>query len=301
MNMFVRNVPLFAGLLACFVVSNAYSADIWTQERQYGNNIVGNKSLVNVVLEGEIKKGDYETLYNTLKELGPTKHTEVVLRSPGGDYSEGIKIGRLLRKTRISANVPSWRTNGPTCSADDGYPPPKNIKENCVCASACAFIFFGAAFRNGTVVGLHRPYFATAYFSSLSPDEAVQKYQSLVQISAEYLKEMGVGEDIQKRIMASASNDIDFLEPNYIKKYLWGWTPDIEEWILAKCPGAAPRVRTLELSQKFVAGSISNSENAELDAIFAADRKASPCVLEANAQLQQAGYKSVFGIPDKGK
>ena len=108
MNMFVRNVPLFAGLLACFVVSNAYSADIWTQERQYGNNIVGNKSLVNVVLEGEIKKGDYETLYNTLKELGPAKHTEVVLRSPGGDYFEGIKIGR--RPAALLPNAQSFHT-----------------------------------------------------------------------------------------------------------------------------------------------------------------------------------------------
>ena len=294
MNTYVTTLRFLSTLLLLCSASSVTGADVWTDVRTYGNNIVGNKTLVNVVLEGEIRKGDHETLFNVLKGIPPPAHATIVLRSPGGDYNEAIKIGRLLRNARLEANIPYWRSSGPTCSPDDGFPSPKD-KKNCICASACAFIFFGAAHRNGTVLGLHRPYFSASYYATLQADEASAQYQRLVKDSSEYLKEMGIAEEVQKRIFASASNDIDFLEPDYIKKYLWGWTPDIEEWVLAKCPGAAPARRSRELAEKFVTGTITAKENAEREAIYAADRKAQSCILEAGLQLRKAGYSSAFG------
>jgi hypothetical protein len=291
----------FIKLSSCIIsaiifVSNSLAAEIWMRDRSYGNEYTGVKRITDVVLEGEIEKGDYEKIYEVLKAIPPSTHVEVVLRSPGGNYAEGIKIGRLLRKARIGANVPYWRSTGPTCSADDGYPPPKE-KKNCTCASACSYIFLGAAFRNGTVVGLHRPRFSPQQFSNLTPDEASIQYKMLMRDSEEYLKEMNIPEDIQKRINATASNAIDFLDPNYVKKYLWGWTPDAEEWILARCPGKAPRIRAYELSEKFAAGTISSRENAELDAIFASEKKFEACILDANKQLRISGYKAAFTSP----
>lgn len=294
MNTYVTTLRFLSTLLLLCSASSVTGADVWTDVRTYGNNIVGNKTLVNVVLEGEIRKGDHETLFNVLKDIPPPAHAEIILRSPGGDYNESIKIGRLLRKAKLGANIPYWRSGGASCSPDDGYPPPKD-KNNCICASACAFIFFGAVHKNGTMLGLHRPYFAPSFYSTLQPDDASAQYQRLIKDSSEYLKEMGITEEIQKRILASASNDIDFLEPEYVKKYLWGWTPDIEEWMLAKCPRAAPARRGRELSQKFAAGTITTKENAELDAILSADRNEQSCLLEASLQLRKSGYKSAFG------
>lgn len=271
-------------LAAVLATGEAPAADVWT-------NVHG--PLVNIVVEGPIQKGDTARVSAALRAVGPGVHATVVLRSPGGDYEEGISLGRFMRKLKLMVNVPYWTTNGPACEDADGYPPPKD-SANCICASACAVAFFGGARRNGSVIGLHRPYFEQTAFSKLSADEAAARYRNLTVASAAYLKEMGVPDGVQKRMLASASNDIDFLEPAYVKKYLWGWIPEIDEWILAKCPGARPRLRALELAERIAAGTASAAENAEFDEINAKDERASSCVVEAEKELRRTAFENYF-------
>ena len=277
-----------AGLLV--LVSTAVgAADVWVVKREYPGG-----TIADVVIEGVLKKGDHDAFLKTLKDLGRGTPVTVVLRSAGGDYEEAIKLGRTFRKAKLNANVPYWRIDGPACVESDGYPPPKDPK-NCLCASACAFAFFGAPFRNGTVVGLHRPYFDQPAFAQLSPDEAAERYRALAKNAHAYLSEMGVGEDVTKRIMASASNGIDFLEPDYVQKYMWGWIPEIEEWLIAKCPGTRPRVRSRELAAAQAAGAITPAEEVEYEQINAADAKASACQSAASRELRISGFDALFG------
>lgn len=298
MSKLINKLILIYFLSFMFSVS-VLAAEIWTQSSDYRESGGGQRKIVNVVIEGVIRRGDYHEILSVLKEAVSTAHVEIILRSPGGDYNEAIRIGRLLRLGKLSANIPKWVDGVPTCSADDVYPTPKDVSKNCTCASACAFIYFGAAYKNGTVLGVHRPYFAQDYFSNLSSDEAAEHYRLLSKHASIYLIEMGVPQEIQKRIIATASNDVEFLDPSYLKEYMWGWIPEIDEWILAKCPSTMSARRSRELSQKFLDGVISKSESDELNSFFSANELRKKCVIDAEQSLSKAGLKAILELSDE--
>src|SRR5262249_8120296 len=122
-------------------------------------------------IRGQIQKGDYEkvrALYGTSFRT----MTILYLLSPGGDAEEAMRIGRLLRKYLTSAWAPARFSTG------EGYLPGQTFQcrgTECVCASACALIWFGAVDRFG-VVGLHRPRIDDPKFKSLPPADAAKMY-----------------------------------------------------------------------------------------------------------------------------
>src|SRR5271168_4059283 len=62
-------------------------------------------AITGVVLEGKIEAGDFDRFKNII--LNGDNAVEIYLASPGGDLSEAMKIGALVRLLKLSTVVPS--------------------------------------------------------------------------------------------------------------------------------------------------------------------------------------------------
>jgi hypothetical protein len=110
------------------------------------------KNCDGAMIRGTIVRGDFEKVLSLYRENHPYL-ANFDLVSPGGDVDEAMKIGRLFRKYLVHVRAPYRLTSGEEAASFM----PGECKD-CVCASACALIWFGAPERYGTV-GLHRPYY----------------------------------------------------------------------------------------------------------------------------------------------
>jgi hypothetical protein len=127
------------------------------------------------LLRGPIVGGDYENVVRLFRDSHPLLR-KFSLISPGGSVEEAIRIGRLFRKYAITATAPFRLLNG---SFEAFGPHAATLLcaegSECVCASACALIWFGAVDRWGTV-GLHRPHTDDPGFRAMTPSGASVVY-----------------------------------------------------------------------------------------------------------------------------
>jgi hypothetical protein len=201
-----------------------------------------------VEIVGEIKSGDYEkflnvlSLYKThndfykprpsddeLKKLinivfmSPKEHIlQVELNSKGGDVLEAMKIGRVIERLRLSTSL---KTTG-------------DPEESCL--SACFFIFVAGVKRNTNLIwdrdlGVHRPYFQPAYFAGLTSTQAKEKYNDLVRLTKQYLRDMYVPEELIELSYSISPDDIYPLSEKEIEMWLYEYHPFFEDWLSSKC------------------------------------------------------------------
>jgi hypothetical protein len=161
--------------------------------------------------------GDYETLLKFLRANWPAV-SEVELISDGGSAYEAIRIGRLLRKYLITTYV-------------SGLASLRCASTGCICASACALIWFGGVQRMGTV-GLHRPRFDDPDFANLPPEDATKLYRRSLKEIEGYLEEMEAPQPIIEDMIATSSSDIHWV--NSIADQL-SRPPSYAEWEDASC------------------------------------------------------------------
>jgi hypothetical protein len=103
----------------------------------------------------------------------------------------------------------------------------------CECASACFFIWAAGAIRSGNVVGIHRPSFDPARFSTLPPSEARTQYDSLMRASKSYLAKVGISQELINRVFSIDSTKVAYLGPEELSRL--GRSPHLEELLIAKC------------------------------------------------------------------
>ena len=87
-----------------------------------------------VVIEGEITPGDFDEFIRILKD-NQGKVREVAVFSPGGDFYEAMKIGRVMRALQLASTVPVRSPFGQPLCEENGPLKPLNPR-NCTCASA---------------------------------------------------------------------------------------------------------------------------------------------------------------------
>jgi len=189
-------------------------------------------------LHGIIVGGDFEKVSDFYKRNHRVL-SMVKLWSSGGEVDVAIKIGRLMRKYLISVEAPEtwytggkrvldtfeWDTRGSTITTTLCAGP------DCVCASACALIWFGGVDRSGEV-GLHRPRIDDPQFKSLSPTEATAVYRRTLEDIEAYLREMEIPRPIIDRMVATGSSEIQWVEAE--KDHLER-PPSFAEWEDANC------------------------------------------------------------------
>jgi hypothetical protein len=195
--------------------------------------IPGGGSYREIVIEGPIKPGDFETFIKIIRE-NQGQISGVTLYSPGGDFYEAMKIGRALRTFQLHSQAPMRDASGrPTCD-DEPFSQPTD-KKNCTCASACFFIHIGATHKGGTFLAVHRPYFEKGEFGNLPEAEAKKAFDALQDSARDYMLEMGVPKHIQEDVLGTPSDRALILDEKTVKTYFWGGLPYLDEWKKNKC------------------------------------------------------------------
>jgi hypothetical protein len=218
---------------ALVLSGSARAADIGPAKSARG------EPLAAIMIEGEITKGDYAKFANVFID-NRDRNYAVILRSPGGDFSEALKIGRLIHALKLT-------TNAPDKSNFEMYE--LNNPSNKVCASSCFFLFAAGAKRFGEIVGIHRPYLPKSAYRELNMDQAGQANTIVRRMVESYLKEIDAPAIYVDRIMAVDSGEIEWLTSKELKQHFNGYAPAYQEWMVAKCvpPSAANNERLIRV------------------------------------------------------
>lgn len=125
-----------------------------------------------IVIEGRIEPGDFETFVRIVRE-NQGQVSGVRIFSPGGDFYEAMKIGRAMRELELGSTVPMREPSGRVSCEEGTIFPKPNDPKNCTCANAGFFIHIGGIHRGGTFMAVHRPYFEKGSAISLPHRKAV--------------------------------------------------------------------------------------------------------------------------------
>lgn len=146
-----------------------------------------------LIMKGEIKEGDYEKLLS-MYNLNPTRFQALtlVLASEGGDISEAIKIGNLIKRS---------------------YQPVFVNPEIGKCASACFLIYIAAVERGAYAesVGIHRPYFTSPYFKDKSVSNIEVQQKEIYNKTKKYLEAMDTPQYLIEKMLSLSSTEIYWL------------------------------------------------------------------------------------------
>lgn len=222
-------------LSAALSIQSAFAADIRQARTARG------QPLGAIMIEGKIEQGDFEKFTNFFID-NPRINSAVYLYSPGGNFAEALKIGRLVHTLKLTTWAPqSIEASVPLNEIND--------QTNRVCASSCFFIFVAGAQRFGEIVGIHRPYLPPEAYKNLSMGEAGRTHIAVAEVVEQYLKEIDVSSSYAARIMAVDSGEIEWLSEEEIKRNFYDFAPAYREWIAAVCspPSETDKNRMLQI------------------------------------------------------
>jgi hypothetical protein len=177
-----------------------------------GRKPILGKSCNTGALRGAIVQGDDEKLVGFYSASHPFLR-QFLLISPGGSVEAAINIGRVFRKYLIGAYAPEERIDGRSRPWSDanGQLVDWCTGQECICASACALIWFGAVEREGQV-GLHRPTTKDPAFRTLSPADASRVYRKMLGMVTTYLDEMEAPKSMIDAMVNTSSSEIQWVD-----------------------------------------------------------------------------------------
>lgn len=223
----VKRRHLLHGLSSIHMRSLLLALMIWSGSAvgaEIGPSVLASgRPISGVLIEGTIAVGDFAKFEAIL--LRRSNADPIWLASPGGDLSEAMKIGQLIRELKLSVEAPKESLE---------FFPLLRDKRNAVCASACFFVYAAGVYRSGSALGLHRPYFSREFYAARTLDDAAKSQAVAFGYAAEYLRNMGIEAGIVDRIPSIAANDILWLNEDQIKG-LSGFIPIYAEWFRNKC------------------------------------------------------------------
>jgi hypothetical protein len=219
-----RVISLITLFVSLTLYTTVWSAEISTALR----NVLGHQLENQIAILGEIEHGDFEKFRSTVlcEELSAFR---VWIVSNGGDVVEALKIGRLVRALGMETVIPTMFNSGQLFSIEV----PDHVDQ--VCASACFFIYVAGVRRDGTLLGIHRPYMSEEAYRKLSAQSALDAGQYFKNEIAEYLNEMGVSQTYLDRMYAIPKNEIEWIQKNEVVHNFDGFIPELSEWADARC------------------------------------------------------------------
>jgi len=222
-----------------------------------------------ILIKGTIVEGDAESFHRTVKQRNffPTR---VILRSNGGNVQEAMKIGRDIRKLLLETEGPyldylvdpdgplSYRGGDFPLCTENGVGEFKGSRykgsSECVCASACFLIYVAGAKRDRSYVGIHRSYLSESTSQDLGLDAEAQWYTTIKKTIADYLDAMGVPRRYADIMLRTSSQEIYVPKFPEVMADFYGWIPEIEEWLIAKCKTISERQLDEEKRKAFNTG-----------------------------------------------
>ena len=262
--------------------------------------IEGAGSFRAIAIEGHITTGDFDTFIRLIKEH-QAAIVDVYLFSPGGDFTEAMKIGRALRVLELSSRVPvRTSSDRPSCDGAPGIEP--TDPGNCTCASACFFIHVASTHRGGDYLAVHRPYFATGEFGRLSQRDAMKAFDALQRTAAQYMDEMGVPKHVQEDVLGTPSDRTLILDGKTVETYFSGDLPYRHEWIRSRCSRLSPdeRGRLERFSERPLRGGPAadarpaDREPAEVRDLQARQSEERTCAIAVHKESRLTAYEKYF-------
>ncbi len=186
-------------------------------------------------LNGRVDKGDSAQIEAFIVANLPFL-TGLELNSKGGNVSESMEIGRLLRRYYLATEAPQENGFGPSWLR----PSPEIFvaEPGATCVSACFFVWLGGITRGGDYIGIHRPFPTIAEMQRMSPAQADQSYRDLSNTIRSYLAEMGAAQHWLDDMMRVASEAIHVLSKQEVSELVgqtFGDVPSIAQWKSAHC------------------------------------------------------------------
>lgn len=236
-----------------------------------------------IILKGQIVIGDYERFTDIL--LRGNFLNELTLESRGGDAIEAMRIGRLVRESRMGTSVSMGDGNKAVCRFPARI---GNLKE-CSCLSSCFLIFVAGIEREGNTLGIHRVFVDHQRLKQMTPDEAAALSGNATNLVSSYLKEMGVPTHFVERLMAIPSDKLEWVSNIDVKRYFSGYIPEYSEWVAAKCPSKPDSYYVgIELLQaKKNKKQITSAEEKRLNALWSALSAEITCSVNAKFEIQE--------------
>lgn len=135
-------MQLIIGAYLCFSgIYEAKAADMKVEQQ-----LIGNFAINFILINREIRSGDFDKFVNTLQQLPRNKTTVIVPSGPGGNLTEALNIGLVIRQNKLKTMV----------------------IDNCF--SACAFIALSGYRKGlagaGAVLGFHGASFSNGELSA---------------------------------------------------------------------------------------------------------------------------------------
>ena len=224
-----KNLLLFKIILSTLLILIISSISIAAEIYTISSIFLKNRALI---IEGAIENGDFDIFIDTVKE-NQGQIDSVVIFSPGGDFYEAMKIGYAVRELELKTVAPDASNR-----IFREYGVKLKDKKNFICASSGFFIYIAGVYRDGYIIGVHRPYFQKGQFGNLNQTDAQIAFNLLQKSSKDYMNEMGVPSHVQDKLLATQSNSIWMLDHNTINTYFHSYAPYRLEWLKNRCSNA---------------------------------------------------------------
>lgn len=188
-----------------------------------------NEKYKTITIKGTIVSSDFERfkgeIFNSGKDI-----QNVFIASNGGDVSDAMKIGSLIRNLNLSTKIPENLNN--TIKGCKDY----NIEdEYCTCQSACFFIYAGGISRDGDVIGVHRAFLKEEFQREIDAKKAISISKEINSSVSDYLIEMSVPRTIIDKVLHASSDEVKWISQEDVKDYLTGYIPELKDWLIASC------------------------------------------------------------------
>jgi len=273
-------------IILLLLYSGAYSAEIsLAYSIEHPDNFIGIK------IEGNIVEGDADALLNFLSDFGPPD-VPIYLASKGGNVMEAIKLGRIMRRLRLTSLVPVSMPGQPNGCIKLSDP------SNCVCASACFLVHAGAANRYGNLIALHRPFVSPEATKNMSSTQQEAAQKSAMATVRNYLEEMEVPAYYTDLMMSRNSQDaymVSFREASDDKHRIEGYVPSIEEITLSRCKVMPKSER--EKAESRIGKAASPEEKAELKKYYDELQNGYRCQADVLRSMKEEAFASEFPDP----
>ena len=212
----------------------AGAADIYS-------NVDRDRKSCDMRIVGPIEPGDEEKFRQQVLRLLKVDDCYIGslgVYSIGGHLVSAMRIGQQVFTLGLHTHGPSEKVvPGASPSACKLMSDPASRDEaGCQCASACFFIWAAGSNRGGwygDAIQIHRPRYDPAFFSTLTLEEARQRYDEMMRVAKGYLANVGVPDSVIARMFLIDSDRAEYLTPAELA--LLEEQPHRRELMIAKC------------------------------------------------------------------
>jgi formylglycine-generating enzyme required for sulfatase activity len=208
---------------------------------------IGNAEEIHIVLEGKIELGDDQRLSSIIAAQNAKTITDLYVFSPGGVVPAAAALINIVRRKLIHVRAPAILQSGSkelpsleSCTFPDATPGfSRPLQEsNCICASACSFIWLAAPRRSGTEVYVHRPHFDPSEYKTLPLEQAQEVFDKATAEITNLLFQLSVPRQIIEKAFSRASLALSKLTAEE-RQLVGEFSPAIEELLIARCGDSA--------------------------------------------------------------